>query len=82
MKRTLICKADPLINAEAVEGQAICIDCKIPENMTLETCRSFYERQAFLINRVLAKTLPQGTYDLLGIMFMEKKVSLYQGRAE
>ena len=81
MKTTFICKADPLTKAEAVEGQVIYINDKIPRKMLLlETCQSFYEKQASLINKVLADTLPQGTYDRLGIKFMQKKVSLYRGR--
>ena len=81
MKITKVCKADPFAE-EKIDGQAIYITDKIPKGMTLETCESFHEKQAFLINKVLADTLPQGTYDRLGIMFMQRKVSLYRGRVE
>lgn len=82
MKITNICKANPLTKPQEIEDQAICIDQKIPEEMTLEASRMFYDRQAYLINKALHETLPQGTYDRLGIMFMQRKVSLYQGRTE
>jgi len=93
MKITKVCKADSpgkyytiseggTVIEKEVESQAIYITDKIPEGMTLEKCQAFHEKQAFLINKMLADTLPQGTYDRLGIMFMQKKVSLYRGRVE
>ena len=81
MKVTKICKADPITENE-IDGQTICITDKIPGGMTLETAQLFYEKQAHLIEEVLFGTLPQGTYDCLGIMFMKRKVSLYRGRTE
>ena len=82
MKVTNICKANSFRKIGGIEGQAICIDNKIPEEMTLEASKLFHARQAHLINEALSETLPQGTYDRLGIMFMQKKLSLYQGRTE
>ena len=81
MKETKVCKANPLLErCLEIEGQAIIIDSKIPDCLTLDECKIFHEKQARLIDDALFNSLPQGTYDLLGIKFMQRKVSLYQGR--
>jgi hypothetical protein len=49
MKVTDICKANSFTESEEIEDQAIRIDGKIPEEMTLDACELFYERQAYLI---------------------------------
>ncbi len=80
--KTRVCKAEPLGKFQNITDQAIIIANKIPSGMTLDECEKFHERQAHMINKALRESLPQGTYDLLGIMFMQHKVSLYQGRTE
>ena len=77
-----ICKANPfgLPDKQAIEGQIMIIDDKIPSMMDLSESDEFHEDQADMINHVLKTTLPQGTYDRLGIKFMQHKVSTYQGR--
>jgi hypothetical protein len=79
---TWVCKANPLGSCQEVPTRTIIIGNKIPGGMALATCRRFHEKQAQAINKALLESLPQGTYDLLGIMFMQHKTSLYQGRTE
>ena len=81
-KITKVCKAEPLGSVQEIENQVIIINGKIPQYMTLPECEEFYEKQAKEINDALSVSLPQGTYDRLGIMFMQSKLSLYQGRTE
>ena len=82
MKITRVCKAKPLGNFQKIESQAIILKNEIPKNMTLTECEYFHEKQARAINKALSETLPQGTYDRLGIIFMQHKISLYQGVTE
>jgi hypothetical protein len=79
---TRACKANPLGSFQNIIDQVIVIKGQIPERMTLDECEQFYERQAHMISKALRESLPQGTYDRLGIMFMQHKVSLYQGRTD
>jgi len=79
---TRVCKANPIGSFQVITDQVIVIDGKIPLGLTLNECEKFHERQATMINKALFESLPQGTYDLLGIKFMQSKVSLYQGRTE
>lgn len=79
---TRVCKAEALGSFEEIIDQVIVIKGHIPKCMTLNEYGAFHERQALMINKALWKSLPQGTYDRLGIMFMQHKVSLYQGRTE
>ncbi|MCK4817913.1 hypothetical protein KA005_19230 [bacterium] len=79
---TRICKAEALGSFEKIIDQVIIIKSQIPKRMTLDECEKFHERQALMINKALRESLPQDTYDRLGIMFMMHKVSLYQGRTE
>lgn len=79
-----VCKAEPLGRA-GIENHTIIIDGKIPQRKELTSLNEverFYEKQAEMINNVLTDSLPQGVYDRLGIMFMQSKVSLYQGKTE
>ena len=80
--KTMACKAEPLGDFQNITNQVIVINGKIPRHMTLDECEKFHERQALMINKALSESLPQGTMDRLGIMFMQHKVSLYQGRTE
>ena len=48
----------------------------------LEQHQKFYEQQAADLLDALYNSLPQGTFDRLGMAFMQKKVSLYRGRTE
>ena len=82
MKLTHSCKDNPFGSFQNIDSQVIIIDDEIPKNMTLPECERFHEKEAEVIMNVLSKTLPQGTYDRLGIMFMQRKVSLYQGITE
>lgn len=84
MSLITVCKANPLGNYEFqdIKDQVIAISGKIPRHMSLPECEKFHERQATMISDALFESLPQGTLDRLGIMFMQKKVSLYQGRIE
>lgn len=79
---TRVCKASPLGSFQKIADQVIVIKTTIPEMDSLSVCEQFHERQAAMINKALSESLPQGTYDRLGIMFMQHKVSLYQGRTE
>lgn len=79
---TRICKAEPFGSFEEIENQVIIINGKIPHHTTSDKCKQFHDKQAKMIDKALSESLPQGTYDRLGIMFMQHKVSLYQGRTE
>lgn len=81
MIETKACKANPLWkDVPEIEGQTIIIDSKILDYSTLDEWKMFCEKQAEMIDEALFNSLPQATYDLLGIKFMQRKVSLYQGR--
>ena len=69
-----------LPEGQIIKGQAIVIDDKIPSMMTFDESNEYHEDQADMVNHALQTTLPQGTYDRLGIKFMQRKVSIYQGR--
>ena len=79
---TRACKAEALGSFQNIIDQVIVIRGQIPKRMTSDECEKFHETQAHMINKALRESLPQGTYDKLGIMFMQHKVSLYQGRTE
>lgn len=79
---TRVCKAEPFGSFQKITDQVIVIKDKIPRQATMSEYEEFYERQAQMINKALFESLPQATYDRLGIMFMQKNVSLYQGRTE
>lgn len=79
---TVVSKADPLLRSSEIANQTISIKNEIPQTMTIAECKTFYENQARMIDKALFESLPQGTYDQLGISYMMRKVSLYQGRAE
>ena len=49
---------------------------------SLRQHQDFYERQAAEILDALYNSLPQGTFDRLGMAFMQKKVCLYRGKTE
>ena len=82
MRLTTVCKANSfnLPEGQTIKGQIIVIDDKIPPMMDLSESDEFHEDQAGMINHALQAVLPQGTYDRLGIKFMQHKISLYQGR--
>jgi hypothetical protein len=78
MKETRVCKAEPLHGK--IESQTIIIDCKLPLDLwPKDKAENFHHNQAQRIDDALCNSLPQGTYDRLGIMFMKKKLSIYQG---
>lgn len=79
MKETKICKAEPL--HEEIGSQTIIINGKIPEDLWIgNKSEEFCDNEAQMIDDALYNSLPQGTYDRLGIKFMQRKVTLYQGR--
>jgi hypothetical protein len=79
MKKIRICKAEPL--HEEIESQTIIIEGKLPEDLWPEDqAKTFYGNQAQRIDDALYNSLPQATYDRLGIMFMKRKLSIYQGK--
>ena len=80
MITTIICKAEPLLKPEKVKSRAIIIESKVPQYLDPPEWEKFCDGQAHKINSALAESLPQGIYDRLGIMFMQSKVSLYQGK--
>ena len=82
LKEIRICKADPISPSlqEEISNYSIIINDVLPTNMELVEAEKFYEFQATMIEDALFNSLPQGTYDRLGIKFMQRKVSLYRGR--
>ena len=81
MKTLRLCKFDPL-RGQVPVPVTIIIEDEIPEHITLEQAELFHAAQANRLERVLYKSLPQGTYDRLAILFASRKVSLYRGRTE
>ena len=78
MKETRICKAEPLRGK--IESQIITIDGKLPNDLwPQDKADTFHNNQAQRIDNALYASLPQATYDRLGIMFMKRKLSIYQG---
>ena len=79
MKKTKACKAEPL--RQKIESQTIIINGKIPEDLWIDNkSEEFYDNEAQMIDNALWSSLPQATYDRLGIMFMKRKLFIYQGR--
>jgi hypothetical protein len=58
----------------------IIIDDELPEPDSSMALELYYQKQASVLINILSNSLPQGTFDRLGIEFMKKKVSLYQGK--
>lgn len=79
---TYVCKARPLGNSQPIEDQCILIGGTLPSIMTLKESEKLYDKHARRIDDALADSLPQGTHDRLGILFMQRKASLYQGRTK
>lgn len=87
MKTVIICKAEPLANQEPIPVTII-IDGDLPDfealrkeykSLDFRELSQYYQDQAELLINALYNSLPQGTFDRLGIEFMKKKVSLYRG---
>ncbi len=89
MKTVRLCKSDPLENQKS-KSVSILIDTDLPdleltqddkyEEVTLKTIDEFYQLEATLLINALHNSLPQGTFDRLGIEFMKRKLSLYRGK--
>lgn len=81
MKTIRLCKFDPLAGHKPVPVTII-VDDKIPAHETLKEAEQFHKEQAIDIEDALYKSLPQGTYDRLAILFASRKVSLYRGQTQ
>jgi len=81
MRKITLAKFEPLAG-QVAEDTLILVTSKIPEMTLLKDNMTFHEQQATDLVEALFNCLPQGTFDLVGIKFMEKKVSLYQGKAD
>jgi hypothetical protein len=84
MKTIRICKAK-IIENDYPEPVTVIIDGELPDisnlkQYRLQSLEQFYQDEAELLVDALWNSLPQGTFDRLGIEFMEKKISLYRGR--
>ncbi len=81
-KHIVIDKADPMLIDQKVPNILIEIVGELPDQKTIQDCENHHESQATLIESALFNSLPQGTYDRLGMKFMQRKVSLYRGITE
>lgn len=85
MKTIYLCKFEPLHDKEP-EPVTIIINSKLPTFESFADCTAlqqsndFFEKEARVLIDALYNSLPQGTFDRLGIEFMKKKVSLYRGK--
>ena len=76
-----VCAFDPIVEgAEGPPHTVIFVDRGLPRHKTLQECADFHEQEAQAIVKALGGSLPQGTFDRLGIEFMRHKVSLYRGK--
>jgi hypothetical protein len=74
----VVAKAQPTVKDEPVVDASIVIDQQMPEFTDLDRAAAFYEEQAQMIEHLLYKTLPGGTYDRLAVAMLRRKASHFR----